>query len=203
MTGSHPASNSQLPGFPGRTLILQKIQRIVLAGTPDLSGRMLNGAGSLPHECGVPPQCPVTPFFGSIHVSSCVNNLAWFMLAPLSRIRTIMKIKSINKELSDKRKVAFRTEPQIDAPTLEQIRRLLQQSLVLKGVGVELTEGCLVVIHPTFTPELARNVNDLLNAAENAVRLAKEDARKRAELEQTEKNNAIQSASSAFGVPIE
>ena len=125
------------------------------------------------------------------------------MLSPTSRIRTIMKLKSINKELSDKRKIAFRTEPQIDAPVFEQIRRLLQQSLVLKGVGVELTEGCLVVIHPAFTPELARNVNDLLNAAENAVRLAREDARKRAELEQTEKNNAIQSASSAFGVPVE
>lgn len=125
------------------------------------------------------------------------------MLVPLSRIRTIMKIKSINKELSDKRKVAFRTEPQIDAPVLEQIRRLLQQSLVLKGVGVELTEGCLVVIHPTFTPELAKNVNDLLNAAENAVRLAKEDARKRDELEQTAKNQAIMSAAGAFGVPVE
>jgi len=48
---------------------------------------------------------------------------------------------------------------------------------VLKGVGVELTEGCLVVIHPTFTPELAKNVNDLLNAAENAVRQSREDAR--------------------------
>jgi hypothetical protein len=125
------------------------------------------------------------------------------MLAPLSRIRTIMKIKSINKELSDKRKVAFRTEPQIDAPTLEQIRRLLQQSLVLKGVGVELTEGCLVVIHPTFTPELAKNVNDLLNAAENAVRQSREDARKREELEQTAKKQAIMSAAGAFGVPVE
>jgi hypothetical protein len=143
------------------------------------------------------------PFSGSIHVSSCTNNLAWFMLSPTSRIRTIMKLKSINKELSDKRKVAFRTEPQIDAPVLEQIRRLLQQSLVLKGVGVELTEGCLVVIHPTFTPELAKNVNDLLNAAENAVRLAKEDARKRDELEQTAKNQAIMSAAGAFGVPVE
>ena len=125
------------------------------------------------------------------------------MLAPLSRIRTIMKIKSINKELSDKRKVAFRTEPQIDAPVLEQIRRLLQQSLVLKGVGMELTEGCLVVIHPACTPELARNVNDLLNAAENAVRLAREDARKREELEQAAKNQAIMSAAGAFGVPVE
>jgi hypothetical protein len=48
MTGSHPASDSQLSGFPGRTLILQKIQRIISAGTPDLSGRMLNCAGSLP-----------------------------------------------------------------------------------------------------------------------------------------------------------
>jgi len=45
-----------------RTLILQKIQRIVSAGTPDLSGRMLNDTGSLPHECGVPPQRPVAPF---------------------------------------------------------------------------------------------------------------------------------------------
>jgi len=35
------------------------------------------------------------------------------------------------------------------------------------------------------------------------VRQSREDARKRAELEQTEKNNAVQSASSAFGVPVE
>lgn len=143
------------------------------------------------------------PVLRGTHVSSCAGNLAWFMLSPLSRIRTIMKIKSINKELSDKRKVAFRTEPQIDAPTLEQIRRLLQQSLVLKGVGMELTEGFLVVIHPAFTPELAKNVNDLLNAAENAVRQAGEDARKREELEQNAKNIAIMSAAGAFGVPVE
>ena len=114
-----------------------------------------------------------------------------------------MKIISINKDLSDKRKVAFRTEPQIDAPTLEQIRRLLNQSAALKGVGMELTDGYLVVIHPAFTPELAKNVNDLLNAAENAVYKAQEDARKREELEQTERNNAIQSAAVAFGVPVE
>ncbi|MGA2788028.1 MAG: hypothetical protein ABSF60_10915 [Verrucomicrobiota bacterium] len=114
-----------------------------------------------------------------------------------------MKILSINKELSDKRKVAFRTEPPIEAPVLEQIRRLLQQSAVLKGVGMELTEGCLVVIHPTFTPELAKNVIDLLNAAENSVRQAREDARKREELEQSAKNQAIMSAAGAFGVPVE
>jgi hypothetical protein len=125
------------------------------------------------------------------------------MLASLSRIRTIMKLISINKELSDKRKVAFRTEPQIDAAMLEQIRRLLNQSVVLKGVGMELTEGYLVVIHPTFTPELAKNVNDLLNAAENAVRQAREDARKRDELELAAKNQAIMSAAGAFGVPVE
>lgn len=114
-----------------------------------------------------------------------------------------MKIMSINSNLSDKRKVAFRTEPTIDAPTFEQIRRLLSQSLALKGVGMELTEGYLVVIHPAFTPELAKNVNDLLNAAENAVRKAQEDARKREEMEQTERNNAIQSAAIAFSVPVE
>jgi hypothetical protein len=137
-----------------------------------------------------------------MRVRSCVNRLAWFMLAP-SRIRTIMKIKSINKELSDKRKVAFRIEPQIDAPVFDQIRRLLQQSAALRGVGVELKDGYLVVIHSSFTPDLARNVNELLNAAESAVRLAQEDARKRVELEQAEKLNAIQSAASAFGVPVE
>jgi len=69
--------------------------------------------------------------------------------------------------------------------------------------ALELTEGYLVVIHPTFTPELAKNVNDLLNAAENAVRQAREDARKRDELEQTAKNQAIMSAAGAFGVPVE
>jgi len=32
---------------------------LVSAGTPDLSGRAFHHAGPLPHECGVPPQCPV------------------------------------------------------------------------------------------------------------------------------------------------
>lgn len=137
-----------------------------------------------------------------IRVISCVNRLAWFMLFA-SGVCTIMKLISINRELSDKRKVAFRTEPQIDAPVFDQIRRLLQQSATLRGVGVELTEGFLVVIHSSFTPELARNVNELLNAAENAVRQAQEDARKRVEQEQNERLKAIQSASSAFGVPVE
>ena len=120
-----------------------------------------------------------------------------------SRICTFMKLISINKELSDKRKVAFRTEPQIDASVFDQIRRLLQQSPVLRGVGLELKDGCLIVIHSSFTPDLAKNVNELLSAAENAVRLAQEDTRKRAEQEQAEKLGAIESASTAFGVPVE
>ncbi len=120
-----------------------------------------------------------------------------------SRICTFMKLISINRELSDKRKVAFRTEPQIDASVFDQIRRLLQQSPVLRGVGLELKDGCLIVIHSSFTPDLAKNVNELLSAAENAVRLAQEDTRKRAEQEQAEKLGAIESASTAFGVPVE
>ena len=114
-----------------------------------------------------------------------------------------MKLTSINRQLSDKRNVAFRTEPQIDAPVFDQIRRLLQQSAVLRGVGVELKEEYLVVINSSFTPELARHITELLNAAENAVQMAREDARKRAELELTEKLNAIESAAKAFGVPVE
>jgi hypothetical protein len=114
-----------------------------------------------------------------------------------------MKLISINKELSDKRKVAFRTDPQIDAPVFDQIRRLLQQSAALRGVGVELKDGCLVVIHSAFTPDLAKNVIELLNAAENAIRQAQEDARKRLEQEEAERLHAIQSASTAFGVPIQ
>ena len=119
-----------------------------------------------------------------------------------SHIRTIMKLTSINQQLSDKRNVAFRTEPQIDAAVFDQIRRLLQQSSVLRGVGLELKDGCLVVTASTFTPDLAKNVNELLNAGENAVRTLQEDARKRAEQEQAEKLHAIQTASAAFGVPV-
>jgi len=36
---------------------------IVSAGTPDLSGRAFNHADPLPHECGVPLQCPFEPRF--------------------------------------------------------------------------------------------------------------------------------------------
>ena len=114
-----------------------------------------------------------------------------------------MKIVSINRELSDKRKVAFRTEPQIDVPVFDQILRLIQQSAALRGVGVELREGYFVVMNSAFTPELARNVDELLNAAESAVQKVIDDARLRAEQEQAEKLHAIQSASTAFGVPIE
>jgi hypothetical protein len=114
-----------------------------------------------------------------------------------------MKIISINREMSDKGKVAFRTEPQVDAPVFEQIRRLLQQSASLRGVGMELKDGYIVVMHAAFTPELAKNVNELLTAAENAVQKVIEDARKRAEQEKAEILHAIESASSAFGVPIE
>ncbi len=124
------------------------------------------------------------------------------MLIP-SHIYTLMKLISINQQLSDKRNVAFRTEPQIDAPVFDQIRRLLQQSPTLRGVGLELKDECLVVIASSFTPDLAKNVNELLTAAENAVHQAKEDIRKRAEQEQAEKLHAIQSASSVFGVPVE
>lgn len=119
-----------------------------------------------------------------------------------SHIRTIMKLISINQQLSDKRNVAFSTEPQIDAAVFDQIRRLLQQSPTLRGVGLELKEGCLVVVASSFTPDLAKNVNELLNAAENAVRMLQEDTRKRAEQEQAERLHAIQTASTAFGVPV-
>ena len=50
-----------------------------------------------------------------------------------------------------------------------------------------------MVTHSSFTPDLAKNINELLNAAENAVRQAQEDARKRVEQEQAEKTQlAIQ-----------
>ena len=114
-----------------------------------------------------------------------------------------MKIISINQGLSDKRKVAFRTDPQIDAALFDHIKRLLPQAPTLRGVGMELAEGYLVVNHSSFTPELAKNVNALLNAAAEALRQAQEDVRKRAEQEQAERLTAIQSAASAFGVPIE
>jgi hypothetical protein len=114
-----------------------------------------------------------------------------------------MKIISIDRALSDKGKVAFRTEPLIQPQVFDQIRRLLQQSATLRGVGLELKEGCLVVVHSSFTPELAKNVNELLTAAENAVQKVIEDARKRAEQEQAEILHGIQTASTAFGVPVE
>jgi len=38
---------------------------IVSAGTPDLSGRAFKHVSPLPHECGVPPQCPVAPQDGA------------------------------------------------------------------------------------------------------------------------------------------
>jgi hypothetical protein len=120
-----------------------------------------------------------------------------------SQIRTIMKITSIDRTLSDKGKVAFRTEPLIQPQVFDQIRRLLQQSAALRGVGLELKEGCLVVVHSSFTPELAKNVNELLTAAETAVQKVIDDARKRAEQEQAEILNAIQTASTAFGVPVQ
>jgi hypothetical protein len=49
--------------FVENNFLLFAQARIVLAGTPDLSGRVFNHADPLPHECGVPPQCPVAPRF--------------------------------------------------------------------------------------------------------------------------------------------
>ena len=48
----------QRRGAPGRC---DNQNCIVSAGTPELSGRAFNYACPLPHECGVPPQCPVAP----------------------------------------------------------------------------------------------------------------------------------------------
>jgi hypothetical protein len=55
--GKWNPSGGNATGAPGHC---NKQSCIVSEGTPDLFGRAFNHAGPLPHECGVPSQCPGT-----------------------------------------------------------------------------------------------------------------------------------------------
>ena len=110
-----------------------------------------------------------------------------------------MKIIAIDREHSDKQAIAFATEPPLTPQVFEEFKRRLQ-SPALQSLSAAMVSGCLVVQPESFTPELRATLEQLLTQAEDVV--SGVAARKQAELEQSEKELTLASASAGFGVPI-
>ena len=110
-----------------------------------------------------------------------------------------MKIVAINREYSDKEVIAFATEPLLTLEVFEEFRRHVRTP-ALQSLSPAMISSCLVVRPQTFAQELRAELERLLTEAEEVV--SGVTARKQAEIDQSEKEITLASASAGFGIPI-
>jgi hypothetical protein len=110
-----------------------------------------------------------------------------------------MKITAISREHSGKDAIALVTEPALTPQVFEDFKRRLRTP-ALQSLSAEMVSGCLLIRPETFTAQLCAELEQLLVTAEEEVSGAA--ARKRAEIDQAEKELALESAAAGFGLPI-
>jgi|GEM_PF-3902328 hypothetical protein len=118
-----------------------------------------------------------------------------------------MKITSVCASNSDAKKLVLRTEPPLTAEVLNHFRTV-QQRQALAGLAFSADAGCLVVhnVIPTsmnIDSQVADDIRQLLNAAEEAANNTERIAREAVEREQAERRASVESAARAFGVPAQ
>lgn len=113
-----------------------------------------------------------------------------------------MKIISINRELTTDNKVALETDLEITPELLQHITRLIGESSELKEANPQVESGLLVLKISSFSPELVKSINTVLDDAELALRTAEFESQKQEVDELTTKLSNALAAAAAFGVPI-
>jgi len=115
-----------------------------------------------------------------------------------------MKIKSIKRELCGENSIAVITDPKLTGQVYEKFRQMLETD---EQLGLYqptfVKDGTLVFSPATFPPGFRENTERLLSSAESFLKHAAEARQEKSDRERSTKEQVIQSAAKALGVPIE
>ena len=115
-----------------------------------------------------------------------------------------MKIKSINRELCGENSVALTTDPPLTGQIYEKFRQMLETD---EQLGVYQStfgrDGTLVISPANFSPGVRENLERLLSSAESYLKHAEQARQEKTDRERTAKEQALQAAARALGLPIE
>jgi hypothetical protein len=115
-----------------------------------------------------------------------------------------MKIKSINRALCGENSIAVTTDPQLTGQVYEKFRQMLEtdeQLCLYQPTFVK--DGMLVLSPATFPPGFRENIERLLSSAESYLKHAADVRQEKSDRERITKEEVIQAAAKALGVPIE
>ena len=115
-----------------------------------------------------------------------------------------MKIKSIIKELCGENSIAVTTDPKLTGHVYEKFRQMLETDEQLGHYHPAFVRDGILIFSPsTFPPGFRENVERLLSSAESYLKHANEARQEKSDHERTVKEQMIQAAAKALGVPIE
>ncbi|MGA2802308.1 MAG: hypothetical protein ABSE97_08090 [Verrucomicrobiota bacterium] len=115
-----------------------------------------------------------------------------------------MKIKSINRELCGENSIAMTTDPKLSGQVFEKFRQMLETDEQLGHYHPAFVRDGILIFSPsTFPPGFRENVERLLSSAESFLKHADVMRLQKSDRERTTKEQAIQAAAKALGVPIE
>jgi hypothetical protein len=115
-----------------------------------------------------------------------------------------MKIKSIKRDLCGENSIAVTTAPQLTGQVYEKFRQMLEMD---EQLGLYqptfVKDGTLVFSPASFPPGFRENIERLLSSAESFLKHAAHVRQEKSDRERTTKEQVIQAAAEALGVPIE
>lgn len=115
-----------------------------------------------------------------------------------------MKIKSINRELCGANSIAITTDPKLTGQVYEKFRQMLETDEQLGLYQPTFAkEGTLIFSPATFPPDFRENIERLLSSAESFLKHAADVRQEKSDHERVAKEQMIQEAAKALGVPIE
>ena len=114
-----------------------------------------------------------------------------------------MKIKSINRDLCGENSIALTTEPPLTGQIYEKFRQMLETDEQLSLYQATFArDGALVISPAGFSPGFRESLEHLLSSAESYLKHAEVARQEKTDRERTAKEEAIQAAARALGVPI-
>jgi hypothetical protein len=115
-----------------------------------------------------------------------------------------MKIKSINRALCGENSIAVTTDPKLTGQIYEKFRQMLETDEQLGLYQPNFAkDGVLVFSPPAFPPGFRENIERLLSSAESFLKHAAEARLEKSDRERITKEQVIEAAAKALGVPIE
>ena len=115
-----------------------------------------------------------------------------------------MKIKSIIKELCGENSIALTTDPKLTGQVYEKFRQMLETDEQLGVYQPTFAKDGMLIFSPaTFPPGFREKIERLLSSAESYLKHANEARQEKSDHERTVKEQIIQAAAKALGVPIE